>query len=116
MIVGANQENASYGGTICAERSAMCAALSAGHREFQAIVVGECALGIKKCVFVSYPTRGACLAMWHLPSISRRVWGLFRNPCIYFFQPNQSNDHDGTAAASIYPQVTQDPWGTVDRY
>lgn len=39
IIVGANHENASYGGTICAERSAMVAALSQGYRKFKAIAI-----------------------------------------------------------------------------
>ncbi|CAI4229459.1 unnamed protein product [Auanema sp. JU1783] len=39
VILGANHENASYGGTICAERSAMCAALTAGHRKFKSIAI-----------------------------------------------------------------------------
>lgn len=39
IVVGVNVESSSYGGTICAERSALVAALSAGHREFRAIAV-----------------------------------------------------------------------------
>lgn len=34
-----NQENASYGGAICAERSAFVAAVSAGERKFVAIAI-----------------------------------------------------------------------------
>ena len=39
IIVGTNVENSSYGGTICAERSAFCAAISQGKRNFDAIAI-----------------------------------------------------------------------------
>lgn len=39
IIEGVNIENASYGGTICAERSAVATAVSQGFREFKAIAV-----------------------------------------------------------------------------
>lgn len=50
IISGANVENASYGATICAERSALCAAVSLGHREFLAIgLVTDCAESAWPC-------------------------------------------------------------------
>ncbi|TIC00261.1 cytidine deaminase [Wallemia mellicola] len=36
---GANVENASYGGAICAERTALVKAVSEGHKRFQALAV-----------------------------------------------------------------------------
>jgi cytidine deaminase len=39
LFLGANVENSSFGGTICAERSAFCAAISQGKRDFEAISI-----------------------------------------------------------------------------
>ena len=39
IISGCNVENASYGLTICAERNAVFAAVTQGHRQFQAIAL-----------------------------------------------------------------------------
>ena len=39
IILGTNVENASYGATICAERSAFCTAISKGNRNLAAISI-----------------------------------------------------------------------------
>ena len=39
IFTGCNVENSSYGGAICAERTAMVKAVSEGHREFKAIAI-----------------------------------------------------------------------------
>ena len=54
IIRGTNVENRSYGMTICAERSAFAAAISRGHRNFEALAV--C------CPDADYPVSpcGAC--------------------------------------------------------
>jgi CNT family concentrative nucleoside transporter len=50
LFLGVNVENASYGLTICAERSAIAAAVSAGHRDFKAIaVVAETTAPVSPC-------------------------------------------------------------------
>ncbi|CAB3405686.1 unnamed protein product [Caenorhabditis bovis] len=39
VVLGCNVENASYGGTICAERSAIVSAISQGFKNFRAIAI-----------------------------------------------------------------------------
>ena len=39
VFTGCNVENSSFGGTICAERTAICKAVSEGAREFEKIAI-----------------------------------------------------------------------------
>ncbi len=71
---GANIENVSYGDTICAERAAMCAAVYAGAREFDVVVV----------VTQSSPPVAPCgtcrQAMLEFTSAPERVRVILANP------------------------------------
>ena len=53
VVTGCNVENASFGLTNCAERTAVFAAIAAGHRHFKAIAVAS------DCDPVPFPC-GAC--------------------------------------------------------
>lgn len=54
IVSGCNVENASYGLSLCAERTALATAVAAGHRRFKAIaVVGGRRKAVRPC--------GACL-------------------------------------------------------
>ncbi|GAU92369.1 hypothetical protein RvY_04456 [Ramazzottius varieornatus] len=46
IITGCNVENASYGLTVCAERAAICQAVSRGYREFSCIAVTSDVQGV----------------------------------------------------------------------
>jgi homotetrameric cytidine deaminase len=49
VVTAANVENASYGLTICAERSAMVAAVAQGHRKLVAVAVAGPAEDVSPC-------------------------------------------------------------------
>lgn len=49
VYTGANCENASFGATICAERAALCSAISAGERRFSALAVAAGEQPISLC-------------------------------------------------------------------
>ena len=57
VYLGANIENASYGATICAERTALCKAVFDGKRRFTALAV---AAKTSDGTFVPAPPCGIC--------------------------------------------------------
>lgn len=77
VVLGGNVENASYGMTICAERSAVVRALAEGHRRFSAVAVAADAATCPPCgacrqvlsefaapgMTVSFPRDGAVVTM-----------------------------------------------------
>ena len=58
IIKGTNVENASFGATICAERSAFCTAISDGKRDFVAISIVGAKRGESPAAFC--PPCGMC--------------------------------------------------------
>ncbi|KAF8889218.1 cytidine deaminase-like protein [Mucidula mucida] len=64
IIKGANIENASYGGTICAERTAIVKAVSEGIKSFIALAVTSC-----ECPCCD-------IAVWNVPPGDTRICAL----------------------------------------
>jgi cytidine deaminase len=104
IFTGCNVENASYGLTICAERSAVCSAVAAGHTRFVAIAI--VASGDR----MPYPC-GACrqvLAEFGQPDLvvliaprdrldGHETYSLAELlPKSFHFNPNRSNKERGT--------------------
>ncbi|XP_054608874.1 zgc:103586 isoform X3 [Dunckerocampus dactyliophorus] len=66
IITGCNVENASYGLTVCAERTAVQRAVAEGHTHFTAIAV--------TCLFLQRCERQFCWAVWSVSTSSHGVW------------------------------------------
>lgn len=88
LFVGVNVENASYGLTICAERSALAAAVSAGVRDFRALaVVAEEAV----------PPCGAC----------RQVLAEFAPDLPIYLVALAGDDYIATDLGTLFPEAFQ---------
>jgi len=85
---GANVENASYGLTVCAERSAIFQMVGAGEREIAALlVVGDCDDFLPPC--------GAC----------RQVIAEFAAPATPVFMCRRDGAYQRTTVAELMPHV-----------
>jgi len=94
IVPGCNIENASYGHTICAERSAICKAVSEGKRQFVAVaIVTNADDFVSPC--------GACRQMLREFSDPKKMCvmlddnkgGRFRQPLEYFLPMSFGPDH-----------------------
>lgn len=91
VFTGVNIENASYGLTNCAERTAIFKAVSEGHRKIKSIIIVN---GTKE---ISKPC-GAC----------RQVISEFMGPEGQVFLANKDNDHQEYKFKQILPLAFSD--------
>ncbi len=99
IVSGANVENRSYGLTICAERSAIVAAVSSGARRFNGIAVA----GIDSDY--PLPPCGAC----------RQVISEFMDDECPVFFAGKSDEIEETTVGTLYPYDSLDEWKKNDR-
>lgn len=90
IFTGCNIENSSYGATICAERAAVCNAVSSGYRDFKAIAIvgGLSSTGISG---ITYPC-GIC----------RQVLSEF-SPDMYVIAAKSEDDYDMRKLSEFLP-------------
>ena len=91
IFTGCNIENSSYGATICAERTAVCNAVSNGYRNFKAIAIvgGLNSTGIKG---ITYPC-GIC----------RQVLSEFSTD-MYVIAARSEDDYDMRKLSDFFPE------------
>ena len=90
IFTGCNIENSSYGATICAERAAVCNAVSSGYSDFKAIaIVGG--LGSTGISGITYPC-GIC----------RQVLSEF-SPDMYVIAAKSEDDYDMRKLSEFLP-------------
>ena len=89
---GANVENRSYGATLCAERSAFAAAISAGERSFRAIAI----------VTDTSPPSPPC-------GICRETMTEFCRPEMPVLLANPGGERRLTTVGDLFPQPFQFP-------
>lgn len=90
IFIGCNIENSSYGATICAERAAVCNAVSSGYSDFKAIaIVGG--LGSTGISGITYPC-GIC----------RQVLSEF-SPDMYVIAAKSEDDYDMRKLSEFLP-------------
>lgn len=100
IFSGCNIENVSYGLTICAERTAVCAAVSAGYRSFgEMVIVANSAPPCPPC--------GACRQFLYEFAPELKIWVLNLEGEIRFFRLRDLLP-DAFNATFIYPPPSKD--------
>jgi len=86
IFAGANVENRSFGVTVCAERSAFAAAVSAGHRSFAGVAI----------VAESSPPAAPC-------GVCRETMAEFCAPSMPILLANPRGERRETSLQEIFP-------------
>lgn len=94
IFSGANVENRSFGVTLCAERSAFAAAVSAGHRQFRGVAI----------VTETSPPGPPC-------GICRETMTEFCAPEMPILLSNPQGERRWTTLGSLFPEPFRFPAG-----
>ncbi len=98
IFAGANVENRSFGLTLCAERSAFAAAVSAGHRRFRAVAI----------VTATSPPSAPCGAC-------RQTLSELCDPTLPILLVNPEGDRLQFSLGELFPQPFRFPAGETSR-